>query len=349
MVKRKKIRIGINGLGRIGRHLYRLLVDCSYCDCVLVNEINPDINNIVYTLNYDSIYGLNSEKYHVDGKNIKSNNSISEVSHFNNVDQIPFSKLNLDLWIDATGSTKNIKDIKKVIHKGLLKKVITTFDSGLEDIVLILGANENFYDKKKHHLISAGVCDAVAIAPILKILDELFFIESGFVTTLHPWLNYQNLLDGPSSSWSYPGEIYDHYALGRSSINNIIPKSTTALNIAMKALNFTDEKNLKCFSYRIPTNIVCSADLSINLKKKISSDHLISIFKEIIKKQKYNILKLNDLPLTSVDYIKQDFSVIIDERWTEICNSNLVKIICWYDNEYGYSRRVTDLTKFIFD
>ena len=168
------------------------------------------------------------------------------------------------------------------------------------------------------------------------------------MTTLHPWLGYQNLLDGPSASYSSPGEIHDHYALGRSSFGTIIPKTTSAVKAANKVLDYIDRKFLS-FSYRVPTMIVGSADPSIKLKKDTSVKEIKELFIKEQEKQTYKVFFNNNKNLISSDFIKSEFSAIIDHRWLMVNNKNYLKIVLWYDNEWGYSSRVVDLVKFIGD
>ena len=212
---------------------------------------------------------------------------------------------------------------------------------------MILGVNEEKYKPNKHHLIASSICDATAIAPISKIIDSLFKIKLGYVTTLHPWLSYQNLMDGPSSSWSMPGEIYHHYALGRSAIGNMIPKPTSAIDAVFKVLP-SITKNIGSFSYRTPSQIIASADLSFLVEKNTNKSEIIEALKKFESSQIHPILKITNEPLVSMDYIGEEYSAIVDTRWLDIINSELIKIVLWYDNEYGYSCNVINQLKYIY-
>ena len=214
---------------------------------------------------------------------------------------------------------------------------------------MVLGANEQEFDVDNHHVISTSICDATALAPILKVISKEYGIEYGYITTLHPWLNYQNLMDGPASSWSVPGEIYHHYALGRSAIGNMIPKPTSAITATchvLKKENITEDM-IGSFSYRPPTAIVGSADITLKLKKNVKVDEVISVFEEIEKSQSLSIFHNNWEPLVSLDFKKTEYSAIIDHRWTDIIKGSLLKLVLWYDNEWGYAARVLDQVKFV--
>ena len=342
------MKVGINGLGRIGGHVYRHLNSLDDYECVVVNDINPDIGNLTYMLNYDSTYSLRDSKFNHDSEYILGNNKKTKVLNCNRVSDIDFAKYEIDVWIDATGVTQNIIDARKCVDSGLIDKVISTFHTGHEDFTMILGVNEKEYNPLKHKILSGAICDAVAIAPVLKIIDDQFDIKNGYITTLHPWLNYQNLLDGPASSWADPGKIFHHYALGRAAVGNIIPKPTSVMEVIYDAITPLKQKNLKCFSYRMPTNIVCSADITINTKKNINNlNQIIDIFEDFIENQNFKIIRTNKDPLISSDFVMMDHSVCVDLRWLDVVDNNLLKIVLWYDNEYGYSKRIIDIINLI--
>ena len=165
---------------------------------------------------------------------------------------------------------------------------------------------------------------------------------------MHPWLAYQNLLDGPSQSWGYPGSLYGHYSLGRAATASLILKPTTAISAADKILPGIIDK-MKCYSYRVPTPVVGAADVTFHIEKECTKEGLLDLIKSAVNDQQWPILHLNQDPLVSVDFTGTDYSAIIDTRWFEVVNGSLIKISLWYDNEYGYSRRVVDLSRFLFD
>ena len=342
----KKLRVGLNGLGRIGRHLFKICIDDPLIELVGVNEINPDLDNWAYTLNYDSIYGQSKYKSSIKNKKIFCNKKFINTSMQKDISKVPWGKWEVDIIVDSSGVLENTLKSKQIIDKKLSKKVIFTNSPDQVDFTMILGVNEKEYNPKEHNLISSSICDATAIAPVSKIIDELYKIKVGYVTTLHPWLSYQNLMDGPSSSWSVPGEVYHHYALGRSSIGNMIPKPTSAMDAVFKVLPKIT-RNIGSFSYRTPTQIICSADLSFVVERETNKEEIIQAFENYQIKQKHPILKLTNKPLVSMDYIGEKFSAIVDTRWIDIVNSELIKIVLWYDNEYGYCCNVVNQLKYI--
>ena len=342
----RKLRVGLNGLGRIGRHLFKICVDDPLIELVGINEINPDLHNWSYTLNYDSIYGQAKHFSVVKNRNISCNKQSIYTSMEDDISKVPWKEWDADIIIDCSGVLENTLRSKNLISNNISKKVIFTNSPDNVDFTMILGVNEKDYNPKKHHLISSSICDATAIAPVSKIIDEKYKIKIGYVTTLHPWLSYQNLMDGPSSSWSVPGEVYHHYALGRSSIGNMIPKPTSAMDAVFKVLPNIKNK-IGSFSYRTPTQIIGSADISFIVEEKTNKKEVIEALENYENIQEYPILKLTNEPLVSMDYIGEKYSAIVDTRWIDTINSELIKIVLWYDNEYGYCCNVINQLKYI--
>lgn len=344
----RKLRIGINGLGRIGRQLFKLASNEEDIQIVGINEINPDINNWAYMLNFDSIYGKLENKVKAINNNLVINKDEIKTSSCCSIKDIPIEEWDIDILVDCTGILENVINSKYLIKNKKTKKILITHSPEEVDFTMILGVNENQYNDKKHNIVASSICDATAIAPVTKIVNELFNIENGFVTTLHPWLSYQNLMDGPSSSWSVPGKVYHHYALGRSAISGLIPKPTSAMDAVFKVLPQLNSSKVGSFSYRTPTQIVGSADITYYLEKKVSKSTLLDIFYEYEESQKYPILKITDEPLISNDYIGEKYSAILDLRWLEVIDNKLIKLVLWYDNELGYSYNVMNQLKFIY-
>ena len=345
----KKVNIGINGLGRIGRSILHNLITRDEVNVVSINELNNNIDNVCYTLNYDSTYGLRKKNY------IKKNNKIFHKAtskyinlyHFEDVSKAPWVRDKIDILVDSSGLKINNKILNKKKFKNIYK--IQTNSDNKYAKHLIHGVNEESFKFKNDFNISSSICDSVAISPIIKILQE-FEILSGSITTVHPLLNYQNPLDSKSASWSNPGSIYGHFELGRGFINNIIPKPTSALSAVSKVIGYNLEKKITSFSYRIPTTIVGSADLTLNLKKKLNRKDFLKKIIDINKKYPKEIIKVSYDRLTSLDCIKNENCCLLDARWLSIkklSNHYLFKGVLWYDNEWGYSNKVSDLVTFI--
>lgn len=342
---KRQLRIGINGLGRIGRAIFRIIAERQCFKVVAINDINPDPHNMAYLLKYDSTYGRFGRNVDVKDGNINFDGYSIKVYHKDAICAVPWSDMGVDIVIDASGVHDNVLAAKKLIKKGIPKVLITHAPDEV-DFHLILGVNESSYDKDKHHVLAASICDAIAVAPVLKILDENFGIQHGFLTTLHPWLPYQNIMDGPSKSWSHPDKTYHLYVLGRASVNSLIPKPTTAMVATAKVLPHLDGM-IKCFSYRVPCSIVGSADISIELKKKIKLDEVIKAFKDYEAAQRWDTIHNTWEQLVSCDYARSPYAAIVDHRWTDVIGDKMLKLVLWYDNEWGYSSQVVNQAMFI--
>lgn len=350
MNDKKKIRIGINGLGRIGRAIFRVNQIKNYFDVVVINEINPDVKNIAYTLNYDTLYGKQDIKFEGKGNSLFSTlGDIISVHHEHHINDLDWNHYDVDYVIDASGILDNVIHAKELIRKQKIKNVFVTHSPNNVDFTMVLGANEEQLNIDKHKVISTSICDATALGPVLNVINKSFGINDGYVTTLHPWLNYQNLMDGPSSSWSVPGEIYHHYALGRSIDGNMIPKPTSAIEATCRVTDGLTEQMIGSFSYRTPTAIVGSADITLNLKNNTDKQKVIKVFEEKEKNQNIKVIHNNIDPLVSLDFLKSEYSAIVDHRWTDVINKSLLKMVLWYDNEWGYSSRVIDQVKYVSD
>lgn len=340
------IKVGINGFGRIGRAIFRLISKYDNIIITHINDINPSIQNLAYLLKYDSTYGkFTSRTIDTDENSIIFDNKRINVTNSEMLDHVEWDKSDVDVVIDSSGIISNHKLAKNLISLGV-KKVIITHSTEIADKTIIFGVNEQDYKSKNDNVISSSICDTNAIAPVLNILNKFNNINCGNILTLHPWLGYQNLSDGPCRSFAYPSEIYSNFSLGRASTEAMIPKTTSCVDATLHVMPELSGK-LISMSYRVPTPIVSSAILNLKLDHKIDKDEFESIIIKMIERQKQNIFSLNEDPLISKDFVKNDFSLIIDHRWTKIDGENNIRIVLWYDNEWGYSSRVVDLINFI--
>ena len=342
-----KKRVGINGFGRIGRLVLRAFFQGHYENLQLVavnSRADPETN--LHMFKYDSTYGtfegsvtVGSNSLYINGHELKN------LTHEEPKD-IPWKEHDVDIVIDSSGIHDNVINSYKLLKQGIKRVIITYSPNNFVDHTIIIGVNENSFDKSKHNIISSSICDANACAPVLNILDEEFGITDGFITTLHPWLGYQNLLDGSLKSVSSPGHYWSDFALGRSSTDSLIPKPTSLVSALQKVLPACTN-NIYAMSMRVPTSIVSATDMVLSLDKRISIKAIEGVFQQL----EYNypeIVKINRESLVSIDFkgIKQ--SCVIDLRWLQIFN-NKMKLVLWYDNEWGYSNRVIDLVNIIYN
>ena len=340
------LKIGINGFGRIGRAIFRILQNEEELEVVVINDIDPLIDNHIYLVNYDSIYGSLTNKVKANNQKNSLLSKKGETLFYceSNIEKIPWYNHDIDLVIDSSGIYTNVVAAHKLIDSGIKKVIVTHSPKDSIDQTIIISANEKMYDPKKHHVISASICDANACAPVLKTLSDHVGIIDGFITTLHPWLGYQNLLDANLQSVISPGHYWKDFALGRASTGSLIPKPTTLMPAINKAL--PENLNIEAMSFRIPTSIVSASDIVLTLKRRISENDLMEIFYNLSKKYP-DVVLINEEPLVSIDFkgIKQ--SCVIDIRWIKLINEQKMKLVLWYDNEWGYSQRVVDLAKLL--
>ena len=342
------LKVGINGFGRIGRTIFRINEYNPVFEITAINDIDPLIENHAYLANYDSVYGPLKNKVSVSKNKKFIKNGEHNIAFYSKgyIDEIPWKENDVDIVIDSSGIGDNVVNSYKLFKQGVKKVIITHSPNNSVDHTIILGANENSFEKSKHNIISSSICDANACAPVLKIIDEEFCITDAFITTLHPWLGYQNLVDGSIKSVSSPGHYWTDFALGRSSTDSLIPKSTSLVSALQKVLpNCT--KNIYAMSMRVPTSIVSASDMILSLDKSISLKEIEEAF-ERLENNYPDVVKINKESLVSIDFKGIRQSCVIDLRWLKIIN-NKIKIIIWYDNEWGYSNRVIDLASMIYD
>lgn len=340
------MKVCINGFGRIGRALFRHLVADPDFEVVHINDVNPDPHSLSYLFNYDSIYGRVQENDALtvsdDGNLIFGDLGLKiTLSCEREVLQLPVSSA--DAVLDASGVSTNGDQIESLLraNPGLL--YLATHDHPAAEEVVVVGANSDDVQLGSYRFISSSICDANAIAPVLATLNRKNEILSGHVTTVHPWLSYQNLSDGPSVSWSHPGMTHSHYPLGRSAIGNLIPKPTTAVEVSLKVAVGV-RASLGSFSYRVPTPIVGSASLVLNFRDPFRTDDLVSWLQAESSKYSPKLLGFNTDPLVSSDFVGSVEAAIVDLRWTYV-RHKMAHVVLWYDNEYGYAARTVEVAR----
>ena len=335
------LRVGINGFGRIGRAITRILLARRRHRIVLVNDLNPDVQNLAYLMKYDTTYGRLPDAVAADGDAISVGDQRFSVTHIGDLAEVDWGAAGADLVIEATGVSKNEHQAAGVAQR-VRGGVLVTHACPSADFTLVFGATERQFDPARHRVVSTSICDAAAAAPVLKVLAGAFGLEYGFITTLHPWLSYQNLMDGPARSQASPGATYAHYPLGRASVGALIPKPTTVV-AACERIVPEVQGLLKCMSYRVPTPCVSSADLSLQLERPATEDAVLDAFRALqASQQGRQVVRITDEPLISVDYLGDEHSCIIDTRWLMLNRGRQLKVVLWYDNEWGYASRVAD-------
>jgi glyceraldehyde 3-phosphate dehydrogenase len=328
------IRIGINGFGRIGRNVFRAAFNRPDIEIVAVN--NRTVGEIMpHLLKYDSVHGIfNADVQYTDGMMTVGGKEVKIVSHTDPAG-IPWGDLGVDIVIESSGKFNNGSDCQKHINNGA-KKVIITAPAKDEDATIVMGVNEGIFNPAKHHIISNASCTTNCLAPVAKVLHENFGIKRGLMTTVHSYTNDQQILD----------QSHKDLRRARAAAMSIIPTTTGAAKAVALVLPELKGK-LNGFSMRVPTPNVSVVDLVVEVEKLTSKEEINEALKNASETSLKGILGFCNLPLVSTDFNGSSYSSIIDGLSTMVIDDTMVKVIAWYDNEWGYSERVVDLAEFV--
>lgn len=332
-----KLKVAINGFGRIGREIFRVNLEKKYFDIVAINDLS-DYKTIAHLLKYDSNYGtLTNEVTGKEGELLVDGTSCKILSE-RDPEKLPWKDLGVDLVIEATGVFCDKAGASKHLTAGAKKVVITAPAKDEIDFTVVLGVNEKDYDPAKHHIISNASCTTNCLAPFAKVLHENFGIEKGLMTTIHAYTNDQNILDLP----------HKDLRRARAAALSMIPTTTGAAKAVGLVLPELKGK-LNGLAVRVPTPTVSIVDLVCTVKKATTVEEINEKFKEAAEGSMKGILGLSKAPLVSIDFKGCPLSSIVDAECTQVIDGTLVKVMSWYDNEWGYSCRVADLIKLIGD
>ena len=327
-------RIAINGFGRIGRLVLRTLHERHRQDLtvVAINDM-ADLKTNAHLFRYDTNYGIfpgsvaiGEGVLQIDGNNVA-------VLNQKDLSRLPWKDLRVDIVIESTGVFTDGAQVKSHLEAGA-KKAIITAPATHEDITLVLGVNDANYNPRKHHIVSNASCTTNCLAPVAKVLHDHFGVERGLMTTTHAYTNDQRILD----------LMHKDLRRARAAAMNIVPTSTgaaKAIGLVMPEL----KGKLHGISLRVPTSTVSVVDLVANLKKSASAEEINGALKETAENGMKGILSYSDEPLVSTDFRGNPASSIVDGLSTVVLEGNMVKVLSWYDNEWGYSCRVGDLAK----
>ena len=328
-------KIGINGFGRIGRNVFKAIMKYhKSLEIVAIND-HSGAKTKSHLLKYDSIYGIYESHISYDDENLIVDGKKIKWSSHSNPDEIDWKSSGVDIVIESSGRFRSAKDTIGHINGGA-KKVIISSPAKNDDITMVLGVNESEYDKKNHQIISNASCTTNCVAPMVKVLNDNFGFESGFMSTIHSTTNDQSILD----------RGHTDLRRARAAGMNIIPTTTGAAKSVGEIIPQLKGK-INGLAFRVPTLYVSSVDLVCNLKSKVTKDEINKAFRNASNSNLKQILEITDEPLVSVDFKQNPASCIIDSLSTEVIGENLVKVIGWYDNEWGYSCRTADMVEYI--
>ncbi|PKL72598.1 type I glyceraldehyde-3-phosphate dehydrogenase [Candidatus Kuenenbacteria bacterium HGW-Kuenenbacteria-1] len=337
----KKIRIAINGFGRIGRPSLKIILDHPELEIVAINDLT-DVKTLAHLLKYDSIYGIYEKN--VGFQELDKEKSVGsliidnkEILIFAEKDpeKLPWKQLEIDVVLECTGFFTEKEGAEKHLKAGAKKVVISAPSKSLEIPTFVLGVNEEKYNSETDHIISNASCTTNCLAPIVKVLNDNFEIKNGFMTTVHSYTNDQRILDLP----------HEDLRRSRAAAMSIIPTTTGAAKTVTKIIPELNGK-IDGIAMRVPTSNVSIVDFVCNVSKKTNSSEVIEAFKKASKEKMKNILAVCDEPLVSVDYKKNSNSAIVDLPMLMV-KDDLIKVVAWYDNEWGYSCRFVEMAKYI--
>ena len=327
-------KVAINGFGRIGRQaLKAMLENHKDIEVVGINDL-VDTETNAHLFKYDSNYGRFDGDVSVDGDNLVINGHKIRVTKERNPEALPWGELGVDVVLESTGIFRDREGATKHLKAGA-KKVVISAPAKNEDITIVLGVNHKDYDPDKHNIISNASCTTNCLAPAAKVLNDGWGIEQGYMTTIHAYTNDQKILDLPHSDMRR----------ARAAALNIIPTSTGAAKAVALVIPELKGK-FDGMAMRVPTPTVSIVDFVCTVKKEITSEDLNAAFKEAANGDMKGILAFSDEPLVSMDYKGHPASSIIDGLSTSAMGK-LVKVVTWYDNEWGYSNRVGDLIHYM--
>ncbi|WP_066311335.1 glyceraldehyde-3-phosphate dehydrogenase [Bacillus sp. FJAT-29814] len=329
-----KARIAINGFGRIGRMVFRQAILEKRLDVVAINASYP-AETLAHLIKYDTNHGtFQGDVIPLDNELLVNGKRIKLLSN-RNPEQLPWKELGIDIVIEATGKFNSREKAALHLDAGA-KKVILTAPGKNEDVTIVMGVNEEMLDIHQHDIISNASCTTNCLGPVAKVLDDKFGIESGLMTTVHSYTNDQKNIDNPHK------DLRRARACGQS----IIPTTTGAAKAISLVLPQLKGK-LHGMALRVPTPNVSLVDLVVDLKQDVTMDDINNAFKEAASGSLKGILDFTMEPLVSVDFNTNEHSAIIDGLSTIVMGTRKVKVLAWYDNEWGYSARVVDLSLFV--
>jgi len=330
------IKVGINGFGRIGRNVLRaaLKYNNQNVEFVATNDLT-DTKTLAHLLKYDSVLGPLEAEVKAEADSIVVDGRRIRVFCTKDPAEIDWPSLGVEVVVEATGKFRTGEDAKKHL-RGPVKKVIITAPAKNEDLTIVLGVNEHMYDPARHHIISNASCTTNCLAPLVKVLHSKFGIEKGLMTTVHSYTNDQVVLDFP----------HKDLRRARAAAINIIPTTTGAA----KAIGLVVPElkgKLDGYALRVPTPNVSVVDFVCLVQKETTAEEVNAALKEAAEGELKGILAYTEDPVVSTDMMHNPHSSIVDAALTKVMGGNLVEVVAWYDNEWGYSCRVVDLIEFL--
>ncbi len=326
------MKVAINGFGRIGRAVFRVCLERGI-NIVAINDLTEP-KNLAYLLKYDTVYGRLKKEVSYGKDFLKVGNKKIKLLSIKEPGQLPWKKLGVNTVVESTGLFTERKEALRHINAGA-KKVLISAPAKGADITIAPGVNNKSL-KKNHRIISVASCTTNALAPIVKVLNDKYGIEKGFMNTVHAYTSSQNIVDGP----------HKKLRRGRAGAANIVPTTSGATKAVIEVIPEVKGK-LDGLALRVPITCGSIVDFTALLKKNTDAKNVNNAFKEAAKKELKGVLDYTEDEIVSSDIIGTNFSSIVDGLSTQMIGNNFVKVLAWYDNEYGYSNRMVDVIKML--
>ena len=332
-------RVGINGFGRIGRQVMKIIMDKYPNDLEVVafNDLG-DLATMAHLYKYDSSYGITDDTVEVGDGTLTINGKQVKALKERDPGALPWSDLGVDIVVESTGVFRSREKVQPHIDAGAKKVIISAPAKGEVDLTIVLGVNSDQYDSAQHNIISNASCTTNCLAPAAKVVHDNFNIKRGLMTTIHSYTNDQRILDLPHSD----------LRRARAAALSMIPTTTGAAKAVALVIPELKGK-FDGISVRVPTPTVSLVDFVGELERETTTEELLAKFREAANGPMQGILAVADEPLVSMDYKGDDRSSIVDAEFTTVFQGTMVKVLAWYDNEWGYSARTADLAKMMAD
>ncbi len=329
------IKVVINGFGRIGRPTFKRLIKNRNIQLVAINDLT-DTKTLAHLLKHDSVYGTYNKKVEYTEKSIKVDRKEYPILAEKDPAKLPWKKMGVDVVLECTGFFTEPEGASQHLKAGAKKVIVSAPCKDSSIPTYVLGANEKIYNSEKDDIISMGSCTTNALVPVAKVINDSFEIERGLMTTIHSYTRTQRIVDGP----------HKDLRRARAAAVNIVPTSTGAAISVIRVLPELEGK-LDGVAVRVPSIDVSLVDFVAQVKKPVTPQEVNQVFKQISQKELKGILEVEDEPLVSTDFIGNSHSAIIDSQMTMVEDKKLIKVLAWYDNEYGYACRLAEMAEYI--
>ncbi|MBU5675251.1 type I glyceraldehyde-3-phosphate dehydrogenase [Alkaliphilus sp. MSJ-5] len=331
-----KTKIGINGFGRIGKAVLKASLEYNWdVEVVAINSTSGPEKH-AHIFKYDSLYGKMNEEVRATEDALYVGDKKIQFTAFRDPAEIPWREMGVDIVIESTGMFLTKEDASKHLQGGAKKVIISAPAKSGEDLTIVMGVNEGQYDPEKHHILSNASCTTNCLAPVAKVLEDSFGIKSGLMTTVHAYTNDQRILDLP----------HKDLRRARAAAESIIPTTTGAAKAVAKVIPSLEGK-LNGMAMRVPIPVVSVVDLVVELNKDTTVEEVNQKLKEAAEGSMEGVLGYTEEPLVSIDFKKDPRSSIVDALSTMMVGDKMLKVVSWYDNEWGYSNRIVDLANYI--